>query len=278
MQDVLGQLSSRTGGLASSYAATAAQQQYNDYMARLEEVARQMYEGDRSDLLDSVQLAQGLADRDYNRYLDELNRYYQERDYQYQLGRDEIADSRYDREYADSAAAAGKSDAQSRINNYLAAYGSLDNLDADLIAKSGYTKAELAALEQYYAKERAAAMQTGRRSSEGGGDGGGSQDYDALFEAAMQSGHPKSYIANNYKKFGFTSSSGLYDDFQEWETESAPITSYDQLGKTAKNMANNLSRPGRTTQSMEQYIRNAEDRGDITAQEADFLMASIGLG
>ena len=49
MQDVLGQVAARTGGLASSYATTAAQQQYNQYMAQLEEVARQML--DNSDIL-----------------------------------------------------------------------------------------------------------------------------------------------------------------------------------------------------------------------------------
>ena len=41
-------------------------------------------------------------------------------------------------------------------------------------------------------------------------------DYDGLFEAAYQSGYPKSYIANNYKKFGFTSSSGAYDGYKDW--------------------------------------------------------------
>ena len=40
--------------------------------------------------------------------------------------------------------------------------------------------------------------------------------YDGLFEAAYQSGYPKSYIANNYQKFGFTSSSGAYDGYKDW--------------------------------------------------------------
>lgn len=37
MRDTLAQVSARTGGLASSYAASAAQQSYNDYMQRLNE-------------------------------------------------------------------------------------------------------------------------------------------------------------------------------------------------------------------------------------------------
>ena len=67
---------------------------------------------------------------------------------------------------------------------------------------------------------RRQAAQQVRSGSSGGGrnsGGGGAQDYNGLFAAAMESGHPKSYIANNYKKFGFTSNSGLYDDYTEWE-------------------------------------------------------------
>lgn len=75
MQDALGQVASRTGGLASSYATTAAQQQYNQYMAQLEEVARQMYSQDRSDLLDNANLYRNLANDEYDRYRDSLADY-----------------------------------------------------------------------------------------------------------------------------------------------------------------------------------------------------------
>ena len=75
MQDVLGQIASRTGGLASSYATTAAQQQYNQYMAQLEEVARQMYSSERSDLMDTANLYRNLANDEYERYRDSLSDY-----------------------------------------------------------------------------------------------------------------------------------------------------------------------------------------------------------
>nr|DAT44799.1 MAG TPA: hypothetical protein [Caudoviricetes sp.] len=75
MQDVLGQVASRTGGLASSYATTAAQQQYNQYMAQLEEVARQMYSQDRNDLIDSANLYRDLANDEYDRYRDRVSDY-----------------------------------------------------------------------------------------------------------------------------------------------------------------------------------------------------------
>lgn len=75
MQDVLGQVASRTGGLASSYATTAAQQQYNQYMAQLEEVARQLYSQERGDLMDSASLYRNLANDEYDRYRDSLSAY-----------------------------------------------------------------------------------------------------------------------------------------------------------------------------------------------------------
>ena len=75
MQDVLGQVASRTGGLASSYATTAAQQQYNQYMAQLEEVARQLYSQERGDLMDSASLYRNLANDEYDRYRDSLSDY-----------------------------------------------------------------------------------------------------------------------------------------------------------------------------------------------------------
>ena len=75
MQDVLGQVASGTGGLASSYATTAAQQQYNQYMAQLEEVARQLYSQERGDLMDSASLYRNLANDEYDRYRDSLSDY-----------------------------------------------------------------------------------------------------------------------------------------------------------------------------------------------------------
>ena len=179
MQDVLGQISSRTGGLASSYAATAAQQQYNDYMAQLEEVARQMFAGERSDVIENAQLAREYGQQEYQRYLDQLN---------LQNNRNSTAlgiinqmmgytSDQLNNKYAQDQNS--KAEAQDRINAYLAAYGNLADLDPTLIETSGYTQGELAALEQYYANQQAheaaaaAKKNTGSGSGSGGGTGGG---------------------------------------------------------------------------------------------------------
>ena len=309
MQDVLGQISSRTGGLASSYAATAAQQQYNDYMAQLEEIARQMYSGDRSDLIENLGVMNDANSVGYNRYLNELgqyntdysNLYNQYRDligdsqwnqnFQYQQNRDSISDKRYDQEYADSRSdyadsqtATSKADAQNRINAYLAAYGAVADLDPSLVSASGYTQSELNTLARYYAEQKA--MEQAATARSGGSSGGssrsssrsgsfkstssGKQDYSGLFRAARESGYPKSFIANNSKKYGFTSSSGLYDEYNDWldnQGTGKDVTSlnYDEdsgiftwNGKnynSASGLSSALSQAGLTEQEAETIKR-----------------------
>ena len=169
MQDILGQISSRTGGLASSYATTAANQQYNEYMAQLEEIARQAYANERADVYNNVQAAYDMSDRDYQRYLDSLSQYDDTRSFAYQVLSDAIANSQYNQEwqntlkrqaiedqrYADETQyGRGQNtmqDARSRVDNFLATGGRVSDLDPALIANSGYSTAELTALEQYYA-------------------------------------------------------------------------------------------------------------------------------
>ena len=110
MRDVLGQVSARTGGLASSYAATAAQQSYNNYMDQLadkipelQQLAYQMYlnEGDmdRAD----VEMLMSLENADYNRYLNSLSQYNTDRSFAYDQYRNTVADDRYANDWNYSA-------------------------------------------------------------------------------------------------------------------------------------------------------------------------------
>ena len=83
MQNVLGQVADRTGGLASSYATTAAQQQYNTYMQDLETAAREMYGMERNELMDTANLARSLSQDDYGKYLDALSQHNTDRNFAY---------------------------------------------------------------------------------------------------------------------------------------------------------------------------------------------------
>lgn len=109
MQDVLGQIASRTGGLASSYATTAAQQQYNQYMAQMEEVARQMYSQDRSELMDNANLYRNLANDEYDRYRDSVS------DYNAQLAAIQAAAKKA---YSDKSSIDGDDSTEAGLDNY----------------------------------------------------------------------------------------------------------------------------------------------------------------
>ena len=205
MQDVLGQISSRTGGLASSYAATAAQQEYNQFMSQLEDVARQMYSSDRSDLLDKANMYRQLGQDDYDKYLDDLGQWNTDRNFQYGAYRDSIEDQRY----ADELAYSRNQDERSQMEDkaaLMAKYGDFSGYKA-----LGYTDAEIALMEATYRNQNAQKL----RSSGGGGDDPTvSQDYEGLFQAAYDAGdNAKSFIANNFGNFGFDKSTGLYDEF-----------------------------------------------------------------
>ena len=77
MKDTLGQVAARTGGMASSYAITAANQSYNNYMKALEDAARSMYNEEYS----RAQNQYNMAQQDYNNA--------------YSQYRDSVADQRY---------------------------------------------------------------------------------------------------------------------------------------------------------------------------------------
>lgn len=60
MDDTIGQVSARTGGLASSYATSAANQAYNGYMEELEDAARALYDSKRQEKIDNLGISQSI--------------------------------------------------------------------------------------------------------------------------------------------------------------------------------------------------------------------------
>lgn len=206
MRDVLAQISARTGGLASSYAQSAAQQQYNDYMAKLEEAARQMYDAERSEGLDNAQMLAQLAQQDYARYQDELaqwnadrtfswNQSQAEREWQYQQNRDAIEDSRYDQEYADSQKQQEQSAALAKAET-LAAYGDFSGYKA-----MGYTDAQINLMKAAY-QSQLAAQQASKKSS-GSGGGGSSMTLSTAKDMA-KNGQFTDAVLNTLRSAGYT--------------------------------------------------------------------------
>lgn len=282
MQDTLGQVSARTGGYASSYATSAANQSYNDYMTALEDAARAMYQDSLNQQRDNLGMVNDAEQIDYNRYLTQLGQYNTDRNFaygqytddrnwDYTLGRDQIEDSRYQDE-TDYNRALYQAET-------MAQYGDFSGYRA-----LGFTESQIAAMQADWQRQQLASASSGRSSSgrrASSTSGSGGQDYEGLFAAAEQSGYPKSFISNNYKKYGFTSSSGLYDGFEDWAEgggDQEPITSYSQLGTAAKRIADGASRGGASDNigGLAEQIETYLNRGEITDAEADFLLRAFG--
>lgn len=196
-EDVLGKTAVMTGGMPST-AAVAASQQASDYqmsqmtdkIPELQQLAYSMYQdklsGDRADLNTLI----GIEDNNYNRWLADRN-------YLYQLARDQVGDQQ-------AADALAYQKQQDKLNyDY--------QKERDAIEDARYNA-------EWQYKLQQAAQQAARRNTRVSTTptGGGEADYDGLFAAAQASGYPKSFISNNYKKYGFSSSSSLYDDYESW--------------------------------------------------------------
>ena len=88
MMDTIGDASALTGGYSNSYAVTAGSQAYQEYLNELNEVALDLrdraYEqyGDEGErLFDDITLLRSLDGDDYEKYLNQLERYYKDGEY-----------------------------------------------------------------------------------------------------------------------------------------------------------------------------------------------------
>lgn len=158
MEDTLGQVSARTGGLASSYAGTVAQQSYNDYMTKLSDkipelrqLAYSMYQDEGNRQRQNLEMLTALEQGDYAKYADLLAQYNTDRSFDYGAYRDNVSDLRYGDEMAMQKA------------ETMAAAGDFSGYKA-----LGYTDAEIAKLKAAYQ----ASQSLGGYS--GGGYSGGS--------------------------------------------------------------------------------------------------------
>lgn len=168
MTDALARYATRTGGVANSYAASAAQQQYNNYMAQLAakvpELERLAY--DRAvDELDYYTNADNTAyGRAFNEYVDWENR------------RREQADTEYENAYR--------------------AWQSSENARA-AAAKNAYNAA-LAQWEQKYGTSSEAYKKAYGGSGTSGSDREHSAGYDTVIKQIEKQSDPIAYLDNLY--------------------------------------------------------------------------------
>lgn len=205
-QDALAEAAAASGGIPSSYAASAAAQAQNYYAAQiadkipeLEQLAYQKYLDDASLQQSKISALQGQEQLDYAKYIDALGQYNTDRNFDYGVYSDRynqlannlgLAANQQSTQYSMETTAQG--DALDRVQNFLKAGGKLADLDATLIARSGLTPAELKTYEAYYANQPSGG--SGGRGGSGGGSGGSEE------ETTRQTG--KGYIDNTYNRGG----------------------------------------------------------------------------
>ena len=159
MNDLLGQVSSRTGGLASSYAASVANQEYNDWMSKLEQAAQEMYQQDRSDKLNNLGVLNDAYSREYGEYADQLNQWNTDRNFAYQQAQDALSNQWKQKEWDYNMSQDEYNRLAQQADN-LAAYGDFSGYKA-----LGYTDSQINKMRQAYQITQAAKAKSGSSGS-----------------------------------------------------------------------------------------------------------------
>lgn len=187
MNDLLGQVSSRTGGLASSYAASVANQEYNDWMSKLEQAAQEMYQQDRSDKLNNLGVLNDAYNREYGEYGDKLNQWNTDRNFAYQQAQDALTNQWKQKEWDYNMSQDEYNRLAQQADN-LATYGDFSGYKA-----LGYTDSQINKMRQAYQIAQAAKAKSGssgsRRSSGGkksGDSGNGGMKFSVAEKYAKQ--------------------------------------------------------------------------------------------
>lgn len=166
MADLLGQVSSRTGGLASSYAASVANQEYSDWMSKLEQAAREMYQQDRSDKLNSLGVLSDAYDREYGEYGDKLNQWNTDRNFAYQQAQDALANQWKQKEW-DYNMSQDEWNKAAQQAEMMASYGDFSGYKA-----LGYTDSQIESMRQAYQIAQTAKAKSGSSGGKKSGDSG----------------------------------------------------------------------------------------------------------
>lgn len=292
MEDTLGQVSTRTGGLASSYATTASQQTYDGYMAaladkipELRQLAYEMYRDEGADQRTNLSMLQALEQGDYGKYQDLLGQYNTDRSfnygvygddraYGYQAGRDRIEDQRYGDETAwnrDAYRSETQYDQALRKAETLAAAGDFSGYRA-----LGYSDQEIQAMGDAYTRDQAAARLGGGRS--GGDESGGGEDlYQTLYDAGATD-YGTAYAKLISQGYSSSEAKEMATYFAEtWYADKQEGRGKENLGTGARNLRSQLDViPGLTQDNKVAMVEDALNHGKITEQEADWLLDYLG--
>lgn len=184
---------------------------------------------------------------------------------------------------------AARTEAQKRVDAYLAALGKSADLDQDLIAQSGYTQGELNALERYYAQligleekytDIPESIWADQYSKIGSGESKSLQvpsdkklDWRSVDDWVRLYGEDaaENYIKENYKTLGYTSQSTALAGWDNYRRDSEYKDMIDFLAQ--------MREEGKSANEINSFLIEMVNAGIISQQQKmELQKAYIGSG
>lgn len=267
MQDTLAQVSSRTGGIASSYASGAAQGAYNEYMQGLDEAARQQYLAEKGELIDLLQLQMSADNTEYSRLLDQIAAEQNAEALGYE--RAQAADAlSFERQLLE------RQEAQETVNNMIAMGATLADIPQDLLMKSGYSQSYVNVGNADY-KRQTAPKVTGGISEPAAPVYGETLSQGQVSELLSKYGKNKTLTADEWDALGrmgytldYESGKVVYN--QQQEESEGNSTLYNQLMSGFKTMQSYESKD-----RMREMLVSVMDQ--LSDEEVESIMETYGL-
>lgn len=292
-QDALGQAAAASGGLPSSYAVTAASQagdyyasQLTDKIPELYQLAYQKYMNDYNMKLSDLQAVQGAEQNDYDKYLNALGQYNTDRSFEYAQLLDEVNSqtSRREEELSRALTAAEFGD-----NSFLNRLGISTDNDPNELAR----QLELAKLGAQYGDYTGLnGLGITPNVTSGGGGGGSSRSSTMKLSDAKEvlaSGYPTPEAIQAFRDAGYP------DPYIEamygidvaavlgggGQTESGTGTAQagnieGSMGAGAKHILMAMNHGTAPKEKLADSISSYFERGEITTDEADYLLTKLG--
>lgn len=288
MQDTLGQLSARTGGLSSSWAQTAGQQAQNYYASQaadkipeLYQLAYNMYLKDIDTQIQDLGLLNDMSDRQYDRYRDTMSDWMNDRNFAYGVYRDDIGDDRYKNEWNYNVNRDQIGD--KRYENEMAYDRALQLLQAgimpgsDVLTQAGLTASQAAGILADRSKG-SSGRSSGRRVSP---SGGGGADWSKMEDWVAKYGEDSAedYIGEHYKELGYSSKSAALSGWKNHLLERGTEGRSPDL-KTAvlNNLQDVVSKNGGLTSAQLEQLKNYVAGQMLTEDEVNEILDALGYG
>lgn len=217
MQDTVGDVSARTGGLASSYATTAGNQAYNQYMQTLEDAARALYNDEYNRQASNLGMLQSLDNTQYSRYRDAISDQRYDTEWKYGVAQDALQQqnwqANFDRDgtWHDEDTATSKNDTDYTRALAIAEY----TKDFSGMAEFGWTENQIVNANSQANKSTTSSGGGGPRTKQTETDWSGLENWVERFGEDSA----EDYIAQYYKDLGFSSKSQAVSAWKNYQLE-----------------------------------------------------------